>query len=58
LKARFTHHTLSSESFVEAMQAQAKEMARQYSAVLSPDEMIAFLGRDALSLPIMQDVLK
>lgn len=57
LKARFAAHALSGESFAEAMQALTQNMAEQYSTVLSPDEMIAFLGSGTLSLPIMPEAL-
>lgn len=57
LKTRYAAHALSGESFAEAMQALTKNMADQYSALLSPDEMSAFLGGGPHSLPIMPEAL-
>ncbi len=59
LKTRFTANTLTRESFTKDMQTLTQNMAQQYSSVLSPDEMAAFLGNDekTLSLPIMPEAL-
>jgi len=55
LKAQFTAGTVSKESFVESVQTITQTMVKEYSSILSVDEMTAFFGGDenTWGLPIM-----